>query len=180
MTRTHNGLVCKTYLLKHKITLVQPFYRLFSIFKIMTNIISNIYDQLNTISEIGYLDANYGQLNTGHPNFPTAWPCCFIAVESASYSNLAKNKDKTPQNRQSSEVIVVISLANLIDTAANDTPIEQTELSLHILELIHEKLQGLSITNSSGRLIRTSLNRLKREDSVQAYEISYSVILTDA
>ena len=62
----------------------------------MNTLIQNIQTRLDTISEIKYVDADWGQLDYYSPNFPVKFPCVLIDVSSANYSDIGTDKQATP------------------------------------------------------------------------------------
>lgn len=144
----------------------------------MEIIIQNIQTRLSEVAELKYIDEDWGQLDYYSPNFPVKWPCTLIDVPSANFSNLGTDKKATPINRQNAGATLSITVANMkLSNTSLHAPQTQKDnaWSVHgLIEKIHGKLQGFMPKENAGKLIRTGLERVKRDDGVQEYNISYS------
>jgi len=148
----------------------------------MKDAIKNIEDRLAN-SGSNYVDEDWGQLDFYSPNFPVKWPCTLIDLASANFSNIGRDKTKTPINRQQGDGLISITVANLrLSNTSRMAPQSQKDNAWSIWELIektHELLQGFRPFENSGALIRTGIRRVKRDDGVQEYTMLYSVGMND-
>ncbi|MGR3791580.1 hypothetical protein [Flavobacterium columnare] len=143
----------------------------------MKTILLNLQKELSQIEGL-FIDENWGQLDYYSPNMPVQWPCCLIDVHSADYSNMGINTNQTPINRQNAQVLARITIANMkLTNTSFNAPQAQKEYAWSIWDLIeeiHGKLQGFNPSDTSGRMIRKSLQRTQRDDGVQEYEVAYA------
>jgi hypothetical protein len=144
----------------------------------MKAIIEAVQDLLEPTPGIKYVDENWGQLDYYSPNFPVKWPCALIDVNSAQFSNIGMDKQATPQNRQMGDYTLEVRIANLkLTNSSAKAPQAQKDHSRTIwtlIEEVHKLLQGFRPDENCGKLIRTGISRVPREDSVQEYTVIYS------
>lgn len=145
----------------------------------MKQIITTIQNRLSEIAALQYIDSDWGQLDYYSPNFPVKWPCALIDINRANFSNIGIDKQAEPINRQEGEAVVSITLAKLRLTNSSELAPQHQKDDVNsiwdIVEQVHKILQGFSPGDHTGKLIRTGLNRLKRDDGVQQYMITYSL-----
>ena len=143
----------------------------------MKNIIQNIQNQIKDIANLRYVDEDWGQLDYYSPNFPVQWPCVLIDINDVNYSNIGRDKTKTPVNRQMADVVCTLKVANLrLTNTSAKAPQNQKDnvwSIFNLLEEVHKKLQGFNPSAESGSLIRIRQSRQFREDGVQVYLVSY-------
>lgn len=144
----------------------------------MHDTIKAIQDRLSSNENIKYVDENWGQLDYYSPNFPVKWPCVLIDISSANFSNIGKDNSKVPINRQMGESILELRIANIrLTNTSGKAPNMQKLYATSIWKLIeqtHELLHGWNPTADNSKLIRTTINRVKRDDGVQEYAVRYS------
>jgi hypothetical protein len=149
----------------------------------MDTIIQNIQAKLDVLTELKYIDEDWGQLDYYAPNFPVKWPCVLIDVSSANYSDIGIDKTSMPRNRQQAEALISLTIANLKLSNTNiRAPQTQKDNAFSIngvIEKIHQQLHGWNPADNAGKLIRRSRNRIKRDDGVQEYTIIYSFSLNN-
>jgi len=130
-----------------------------------------------------YVDEDWGQLDYYAPNFPVQWPCTLIDVTDINFDNIGKDRKATPVNRQQAQGIVTLTIANLkLTNSSGQAPQLQKDNVWSIWDLIeetHKLMQGFRISENGGDLIRRSLQRIKRDDGVQQYDITYSFSLNN-
>lgn len=149
----------------------------------MKEIIPNIQTVLEKITEIKHIDEDWGQLSYFGANIPVKWPCVLVSISSTTFSNTFQDKKLKPMERQQGDVNLEITIANLklTNTSAKSTEF-QKEFGFNIWNLIskvHTELQGFKPDVNASKLIRIKLEKIKREDSVQEYIVSYSCSLSD-
>ncbi len=147
----------------------------------MKNILENIQNRLSAVAELKYIDENWGQLDDYDNYAPVKFPCCLIDVGSVDYSNLGMDKKAMPENRQIGSGSMVISVANLKLTHTSlNAPKAQKDIAWEIwdiIENVHKSLHGFRPNENSSALMRTGMRRVKRDDGIQLYEVSYSFSL---
>lgn len=149
----------------------------------MTDILQAINDKLNEVTELKYIDENWGQLDLYGPQIPVQWPCALVDFNTGQFTNIGRNYRVKPQNRQEGTLTVEITIANLkLTNSSNKAPTFQKEKAFAIWDLInkvHEVLQGWNPTENAGVLIRTTFSKVRRDDGVQEFRVIYSIGLHD-
>ena len=144
----------------------------------MKNLLEKLQLRLAEIPQLKYIDENWGQLDYYSPNMPVQYPCVLIDIGQVQYSNLGKDLTKTPQQRQIAQVQIKITIANMrLTNTSLLAPRRQKEDAWSIwtlIEMIHQKIHGISLLPNVTPLIRTSQNRTLRDDGIQEYEVYYS------
>jgi hypothetical protein len=144
----------------------------------MNQILQAVQNQLSEVPGINYIDENTGQLDAYSPNYPVKWPCVLLDINNARFSNLGMDKSRQPMQRQIGEFNLEVRVANLkLTNSSAKAPSRQKEQAASIWELIeeiHKALHGWRPNTMSGALIRTTVNRVLRDDGVQEYAIVYS------
>lgn len=144
----------------------------------MKNLLEKLQLRLAEIPQLKYIDENWGQLDYYSPNMPVQYPCTLIDVQQVQYSNIGKDLTKIPQQRQIAQVQIKITIANMrLTNTSLQAPRRQKEDAWSIwtlIEMIHQKIHGISLLPNVTPLIRTSQNRTLRDDGIQEYEVYYS------
>lgn len=144
----------------------------------MVEVIKAIQDKLSANGNFEYVDENWGQLDYYSPNFPVKWPCVLIDIASANFSNIGKDHSKVPTNRQMGVIVVELRIANLrLTNTSSKAPTMQKLYARSIWELVeqvHMELHGWNPTETTSKLIRQSVNRVRRDDGVQEYAVRYT------
>ncbi len=144
-------------------------------------VIQSIQERLKQTT--AYVDEDWGQLDYYSPNFPVKWPCTLIDIGSAQYENISIDKTASPRHRQTSDTLIIITIANLKQTnTSGRAPQLQKEAAFSIWQLkeaIHALLHGWKPTAFTGAMMRQSFRRVKRDDGVQEYEVFYSLGMTN-
>ena len=144
----------------------------------MKALIEAVQNLLEPTPGIKYVDENWGQLDYYSPNFPVQWPCILIDINSAQFSNIGMDKQLKPVNRQMSEYTLELRIANLkLTKTSAKSPQSQKDFARSIwtlIEEVHELVQGFEPDENCGKLIRTGISRVPREDGVQEYAVMYS------
>ena len=91
-------------------------------------IINEIENLLSNITELQYIDEDWGQLDYYSPNFPVKWPCVLIDVSDAQFENLGVDIQLNPKNRQTANLKISFTVADqrLGNTSFN-APLTQKE-----------------------------------------------------
>jgi hypothetical protein len=144
-------------------------------------ILDDVKNKLAAINELKYIDNDWGQLDGYSPNFPVKWPCALVDVSDARYSNIGKDTTMLPQNRQQGEIILTITIATLRLSPSNQKAPAGKKPGANniylIIQTVHELLHGYSPTPQAGLLIRTGMQRIRRDDGVHQYTIQYATAI---
>lgn len=146
----------------------------------MKEIIEAIQSKLSAEAEFNYVDENWGQLDYYSPNFPVKWPCVLIDIVGARFEDIGRDNSKVPVNRQLGDLVVELRIANLrMTNTSAKAPSLQKAYARSIFELLakaHENLHGWAPVETTSKLIRQSVNRVKRDDGVQEYSVRYTLV----
>jgi hypothetical protein len=146
-------------------------------------VLKNIQDIITLIPGMSYVDEDWGQLDDYSPNPPTKFPLTLIDIGNLQYSDIGKDRSKTPQNRQMATGTIVLSIANLrLTNSSSRAPQTQKNKAWaiwDIIENIHAKLHGIVVGGSAGALMRTTMRKVKRDDGIQEYEVTYTIGMTN-
>ena len=140
-------------------------------------LLDSIKTKVAEITEIKYVDENWGQLDyySAHP--PTQWPCCLIDISDIQYSNIGKDYNKTPIQRQIGNCVIKITIANIkLTNTSQRAPMRQKQDAWKVWDLIeqvHQTLHGFVPVKNTSALIRQNLQRTLRDDGIQEYTITY-------
>lgn len=149
----------------------------------ITDILKNLQTVLATIPELKYIDQNWGQLDDYSPNPPTQFPLVLIDVGTMQYNDIGRDRYSNPQNRQMGNGTIVLNIANLKLTNTSFMAPQQHKNDawniFNIIELVHEKLHGICPQGASSSLLRTNMRKIKRDDGIQEFEITYTIALTN-
>lgn len=146
----------------------------------MDEIIAAIQTQLaTTVTDLKYVDENWGQLDLFGPEIPVQWPCSLIMLNSGVFSNLGTDVKAKPMNRQEGTISFEITFADLkLTNSSFKAPLLQKQKARSIWKLIekaHENLHGWSPVPGTGKLIRTGVGSVRRDDGVQEIRVVYSI-----
>jgi len=149
----------------------------------MKTVLKNIQDILTPIPGMKYVDEDWGQLDDYSPNPPTQFPLALIDIGNLQFSDIGKDRGATPQNRQMATGTIVISIANLKLTnssaRAPQTQKDKAWAIWDIVESVHVKLHGVVVGGSAGAMMRTAMRKVKRDDGIQEYEVTYTIGVTN-
>ena len=146
-------------------------------------VLKSIQDILTLIPGMRYVDEDWGQLDDYSPNPPTQFPLALIDIGALQYSDIGKDKTATPQNRQMATGTIVISIANLkLTNTSARAPQPQKDKAWAIWDIVqsvHAKLHGVAVGDSAGAMMRTAMRKVKRDDGIQEYEVTYTIGMTN-
>lgn len=138
---------------------------------------AKVIELLTTVTELKYVDQDWGQLDEYSQNPPVKWPCALVDVSSANYSNIGTDRGMVPKNRQMAECTLEVTVANLkLSSSSGRAPQGQRTHAANIKEIIekvHQALHGVSTSPKAGALIRQRYIRQRRDDGIQQYSIIY-------
>lgn len=144
----------------------------------MKALLEKIQQKVSEITELKYIDENWGQLDYYSPNMPVQFPCALIDVQQVQFTNLGRDMSKKPVQRQIGQVVLKITIADIrLTNSSMQAPRRQKEevwAIWGIIEQIHKQLHGVSLLPNVSPLIRSSQRRTLRDDGVQEYEVYYN------
>lgn len=142
-------------------------------------LLDNIKTKISEITEIKYIDENWGQLDYYSANQPVQWPCCLIDISDIQFSDIGKDRGKIPVQRQMGNCIVKITIANLrLTNSSQRAPIGQKNEAWKVwglMEQLHQKIHGYVPIKNASAMIRQNLQRTLRDDGGQEYTLTYQV-----
>lgn len=145
----------------------------------MKTFLEAVQAKLATITALQYIDEDWGQLDSYSPNPPAKFPCALIDVTALTFSNIGKDMTANPINRQAAEGTITFIIADVkLSNTSQRAPQSQKNNAWSIwtvLEEVHQKVHGWKPTADSGALIRTSHKRIRRDDGIQEYQVTYSL-----
>ena len=149
----------------------------------MKLVLQNIQNILTTIPELIYVDEDWGQLDDYSPNPPTQFPLVLIDIGSLQFSDIGKDRNAVPENRQMATGTIVLSIANLkLTNTSGRAPQTQKNAAWSIwdiIENVHKKIHGVVVGGTAGAMLRTNMRKVKRDDGIQEYEVTYTVGLSN-
>lgn len=145
----------------------------------MKQFLENTQVKISEVPGIAYIDEDWGQLDDYSPNTPVKWPCCLIDITNVDFSDIGIDRKAMPHNRQEGTGNITITFANLkLTNTSFKAPQGQKDDAraiLDLIELTHAKIQGFAPVIGSGRLMRKSFKRIKRDDGIQQYQVVYTI-----
>jgi hypothetical protein len=145
----------------------------------MKQFLEAVQTKLATIPALKYIDEDWGQMDSYSPNPPAKFPCGLIDITSMNFSNIGKDNTADPINRQMGEGTVTFIIADLkLSNTSHRAPQSQKDNAWSIWTIIddlHKKVHGWKPIDNSGALMRTGLKRIRRDDGIQEYQITYSI-----
>lgn len=145
----------------------------------MKPFLESVETRLAAVEELLYIDEDWGQLDSYSPHPPAKFPCSLIDITSLVFSNIGKDNSANPINRQIAEGTITIIIANLkLSNTSGKAPQTQKDNAWKIWEIkekVHQLLHGWKPTADSGALMRTADKRIRRDDGIQEYQVTYSL-----
>lgn len=142
----------------------------------MKELIDDIKTRLKEVTELKYIDEDWGQLDYYSASPPVKFPCVLIDVDNVRW---------TDQGNQSQIGIgnVSIRFANMRLSNSNvKAPAGQKAKSLSFFDTvmhIHQKLHCWSGAKNNGPLTRIGYRKVKRDDGIREIEMIFTVEITD-
>jgi hypothetical protein len=126
------------------------------------------------VSGLQYVDEDWGQLDNYTETSPIEWPCCLIDISNADFSDIGTDKEAVPQSRQEALGSITLTFADLKIIEEGSLNVNAWSLQ-DLIEEVHGKIHGFTPVAGSGKLIRKSLKRVKRDDGIQQYDVVYTI-----
>ena len=144
----------------------------------MKTLLINIQEKIENANVFKYVDEDWGQLSDYGTAPPVKWPCILFDVTGVTYSDIGIDKTKSPKNRQQATGMITFSVANLkLANSSAKTSIAQKQNAWEVHDLneaAHKLLQGFRPDVNCGALIRSGMRKIRRDDGVQLYQITYT------
>jgi len=143
----------------------------------MDILLGDIQERLSIeVSQLKYIDEDWGQLDDYSPNFPVQWPCCLVDCFTANYENAGKN---TQLGLATVRVLIAdVKLTNSSKQAPSGQKTQSKSFYL-LMKDIYKALQGWAGHDHYSKLIRIREGRIKRNDGVRAHEMLFTVEIKD-
>ena len=145
----------------------------------MQTFLEAIQTKIATIPAFKYIDEDWGQMDSYSPNPPTQFPCALIDITNMNFSNIGKDNSANPINRQLGDGTVTFIVANVkLSNTSYRAPQSQKNNAWSIWTVIddlHKAVHGWKPLSESGALMRTGLKRIRRDDGIQEYQITYTI-----
>lgn len=144
----------------------------------METLLKDIQNRLLAeVPALKYVDEDWGQLDYYSPHFPVKWPCALIDAAQATWSNAG-------HLLQLGVVQVKVRVADLrLTNTSGAAPQGQKQAAFALfatLSNVYKALHGWSGHNHYSALIRTSNSRVKRDDGVRIYDITFTCQVKDS
>lgn len=143
----------------------------------MDIILTDIQERLKaTVTELKYIDEDWGQLDDYSPNFPVKWPCTLIDCFAANYENIARKGQMGLAS-----IRLQIADIKLSNSSANAPDAQKTKSKSFYLLMnkIYKALHGWSGHDTYSSLIRTREGRIRRNDGVRVHEMIFTIEIKD-
>ena len=145
----------------------------------MKAFLETLQTKLATLTALKYIDEDWGQLDSYSPNPPAKFPCALIDITSMNFSDIGKDNSDNPINRQLGNGVVTVIIADLkLSNTSERAPQSQKNNAWSIwaiIEDLHKLVHGYKPIANSGALMRTGIKRVRRDDGIQEYQITYSI-----
>lgn len=134
-------------------------------------VISQIAQRLAQVSQLKWIDLDYGQLDTTGERPAVAFPACLIDLAYPVCDNVSQYQQVVTCNVQLRLAFSPINTPRLLSGAeANHVAI--TNGVTPIIEAVHEAMQGWE-TGSLSPLQRLTVTPEKRRDGIKVYRVIY-------
>lgn len=135
------------------------------------------------VASVNYVDENWGQLDLYGPEIPVKWPCVLIDINGGQFSNIGRDNNRAPANRQEGTIAIELTIANLkLTNTSFKAPKIQKWHGFEIWEIVqnvHQFVHGWNPLKGSGKMMRTNISKVRRDDGVQEIRVVYSIGLHD-
>lgn len=146
----------------------------------MQDLLLKITEKAAAAELVKHSDENWGQLQYFGKDCPVKWPCVLVEIVNGQFSNNGYDYMQDDLSQQAT-INIEITVANLkITNTSFKAPVNQKTKGFEIWEIIenvHSVLQGFRPLENSGKLVRTNIKSIKRDDGVQEKIVTYSVVL---
>ena len=132
----------------------------------MKQIFLTIQNKLAEITNLRYIDKDWGQLQYEQP--PVQWPCALIDVTNVDYTQQGRGA-------QLGNALICITVGNVnpVPSSANAPSRADSYATIDLLDEIHQKLQLLSDGSTFQPLMRTNLLKAAANGSYEVYQMTY-------
>lgn len=143
----------------------------------MDILLTDIQERLNSkVTNLKYIDEDWGQLDDYSPNFPVQWPCCLVDCFAANYENEGK---KVQLGLVTIRLLIGdVKLTNSSQKAPAGQKTQSKSFYL-LMKDIYKALHGYTGHDHYSSLIRIREGRIKRNDGVRVHEMLFTVEIKD-
>jgi hypothetical protein len=143
----------------------------------MQEIITNLTAHLvANCPALKYVSHDWGQLDYYAENAPVKWPCALIDIAQVQYSNAAEGE-------QHAVYTLLVRIAALpLGNVSGAAPEAMKQLATQWWQLpqqVHQALHGHVAHDACTPLVRTTGRRLRRDDGVMLWEVTYQMGRTE-
>ena len=122
---------------------------------------------------VKYLSEDWGQLDFYQNHPPVQWPCLLYDVSAFDYSDRGQLAQEAVGT-----ITVRVADYNAVNTSALAPEHTAPLVILEVISDVYKALQGLDGETFSA-LRRTKLVRVRREDGIREYEMTFKTSFTD-
>lgn len=132
----------------------------------MKQIFLTIQNKLAEITNLRYIDKDWGQLQYENP--PVQWPCALVDVTNVDYTQQGRGT-------QLGNALICITIGNVnpVPSSGNAPNRADSYATIDLLNEIHQKLQLLSDGSTFQPLMRTNLLKAAANGSYEVYQMTY-------
>ena len=138
----------------------------------MKNIFLSIQNRLTEITNLKYIDKDWGQLQYENP--PVQWPAALLDVEQAEYTQMGRGAQKAE-----ADITITVANVNLQRSSAGVAAAKRNNAyaTIDLLDEIHQKLQHFS-DGQFTPLMRTQLRKVFNNYNHEVYAMTYKTSFT--
>jgi hypothetical protein len=137
----------------------------------MKQIILDIQAKLAEVTELKYIDKDWGQLQYEQP--PVKWPCALIDFGDITFSQLGKGA----QRAENATVNIMVAHMRTHNSSLNAPSKEDSytclDLAIAINDVLHTYRPG-----DAQALIRTAMKKVHSDSTREVYQITYTTAFT--
>jgi hypothetical protein len=134
----------------------------------MKTIFLSIQEQLASISELKYIDKNWGQLTYEQP--PVRFPCVLLDIHSVEYSQLGMLAQQASAN-----IELTVAVLHEATSSHKSNRKQQAYDMMELMDTIHQTLHGWATTDFAP-LIRTATQKIEASKGCQIYTMNYKTV----
>jgi hypothetical protein len=143
----------------------------------MDVLLQDIQDRLSSqVTELQYVDENWGQLDDYSPNFPVKFPCALVDCFTANYENMG---NLVQQGVATIQILIADIKISNSSAKAPDGQKTKSKSFYVLMKAVYKALHGYSGHDFYSALIRTSERRIPRDDGTRVHEMLFTVQIKD-
>jgi hypothetical protein len=143
-------------------------------------ILEAISNRIAEVKELKHVDEDWAQLDVDNERPPVMFPCALIDFEEGDFEDLGKDKTRTPAQRQTAEIKVIITVATVVLSRSNQKATAQQKEDAwkiyDIIQKVHEKIHGWNpIADGSGKMKRVQFRKQRTVNGTKQIRMEYSL-----